>query len=185
MEPEQVLTIEDVGEEVDERKLRPFKISRHRICRGLGGKVTVQYYTHWTEPDRRSWEHEVELEQYGDAVLNYWNGQTELVSGGNTLYRRYRVFQARRLAAHKKDQRYVARGYKLCCDTRGRPDIRTIDMIGSFIYYKTIQSGWQFAKVTQVGVEEGTNKVVHTIKLLDIGRTRNVVLACSYHSQGC
>ena len=170
------LTIEDVGEEVDERKLRPFKISRHRICRGLGGKVTVQYYTHWTEPDRRSWEHEVELEQYGDAVLNYWNGQTELVSGGNTLYRRYRVFQARRLAAHKKDQRYVARGYKLCCDTRGRPDIRTIDMIGSFIYYKTIQSGWQFAKVTQVGVEEGTNKVVHTIKLLDIGRSINVEL---------
>ena len=92
------------------------------------------------------------------------------------MYRRYRVFQARRLAAHKKDQRYVARGYKLCCDTRGRPDIRTIDMIGSFIYYKTIQSGWQFAKVTQVGVEEGTNKVVHTIKLLDIGRSINVEL---------
>ena len=117
----------------------------------------------------------MQLEQYGDAVLNYWNGQTELVSGGNT-YRRYRVFLARRLAAHKKGQRYVARGYKLCCDTRVRPVFHTIDMIVSFIYYKTIRSGWQFAKATQVGVEEETNKVVNTIKLLDIGRSINVEL---------
>ncbi len=170
------LTREDVGEELDERRILPFKISRHRICRGLGGKVTVQYYTHWIDKEERTWEHEVELEQYGDVVLKYWHGQTELVSGGNTLYRRYRVYQARRLAAYKKGERYVAKGYKLCCDTRGRPNIRTTDMIGSFIYYLTIRTGWQFAKVTQVVTEEGTNRVLHTIKLLDIGRSINVEL---------
>lgn len=150
-------------------------LGTHRINRGLGGKPAVQYYTHWTS-DRRSWEHEVELEQYGDVVLNYWHEQTELVSGGNTLYRRYRVNQARRLTAHKKEERYVAKEYKLCCETRGRPMIGTLDMIGSFIYYKTMRTGWQFAKVTQVSVVEGTDKMLHTIKLLDIGSSINVEL---------
>ena len=77
--------------------------------------------------------------------------------------------QAKRLIANEKEERYVAKDYKLCCETRGRPKIGTLEMIGSFIYYKTMRTGWQFAKVTQVSVVEGTDQMLHTLKLLAVG----------------
>ena len=78
------LTRDDVGEELDRRCQEPFKISRHRMNRGMGGKQAVQYYTHWTN-DRRSWEHEVELEQYRDVVLGYKRSESavEMLCIGN------------------------------------------------------------------------------------------------------
>lgn len=170
------LTVDDIEEELDRQKLEPFKISRHRVCRGLGGKAAVQYYTHWTGLEKCTWEHEIELEQYGDVVLKYWCDQPEQVSGGNVMYRRFRVQRAKRMVAHKKGDRHVARGYKLCCDVRGRPDIKTNDMIGSYVYFKTIRAGWQFARVTQVKSESSSIRVTHTLKLLDIGRSINVEL---------
>lgn len=78
------------------------------ICRGLGGKIAVQYYTHWTGLEKCTWEHEVELEQYyGDVVLKYWSNQQEQVSGGNAKYTGYRVQAAKRLVAHKQNKRHV------------------------------------------------------------------------------
>lgn len=170
------LTADDIEEELDRQRLEPFKISRHRICRGLGGKTAVQYYTHWTGLEKCTWEHEVELEQYGDVVLKYWSDQPEQVAGGNAVYRRYRVQLAKRRVAHKRGERHVAKGYKLCCDVRGRPNITTIDMIGSYIYFKTIRAGWQFARVTKVEKESGSSWATHTLKLLDLGLSVNVEL---------
>lgn len=173
------LTEEDVEEELDRRRLNPYKLSRHRICRGISGKAAVQYYTHWTGLEKCTWEHEEELttvEQYGDVVMQYWAKQPEQATGGNAMYRRYRVQVAKRAAAHKRGERHVPKGYKLCCDVRGRPGIATADIIGSYMYYKTIRAGWQFARVTQVVVDQETGRASHTIKLLDIGKQINVEL---------
>lgn len=165
------LTAEDIEEELDSSSL-----SRHRICRGLGGKTAVQYYTHWTGLEKCTWEHEVELEQYGDVVLKYWSNQPEQVSGGNAMYRRYRVQLAKRAVAGRRGERHVARGYKLCCDVRGRPEIMTTNIIGAYVYFKTVRAGWQFAKVVQVVEESGSSRVMHTLKLLDMGKNINVEL---------
>ncbi|CAB1105230.1 unnamed protein product [Ectocarpus sp. CCAP 1310/34] len=143
------LTAEDVEEEVDSRELVPCKISRHRICRGISGKGAVQYYTHWTGLAKCTWEHEVELEQYGDVVLKYWNEQPEQSAGGNIRYRRYRIQGAKRTIASRKGERHVQKDYKLCCDIRGRPSLRSKAMIGAYLYFKTVKAGWQFAKVVQ------------------------------------
>ena len=64
----------------------------------------------------------------------------------------------------------------VCCDLRGRPNLRTSDLVGAFIYYKTMCSGWQFAKVTQVEENQETGQVTHTIKLLDVGGSISVEL---------
>lgn len=65
----------------------------------------------------------------------------------------------------------------MCCDTRGRPNIPTSDMIGSYLYYKPERAGWQLAQVTQQVVERKNDEdVSHTIKLLDLGRQMNVKL---------
>ena len=170
------LTVEDVAEELDTKELKPFKISRHRVCRGISGKSAVHYYTHWTGLDKCTWEHEVELEQYGDVVLKYWADQPEQASGGNLMYRRYRVQIAKRAIARKKGERHVPTGYKLCCDARGKPALRSRTMIGSYIYYRTINAGWQFAIVTHVGGNLNNEGATHTLKLIDIGRNINVKL---------
>ena len=65
------LTRDDVEEELDRKLLQPLTLSKHRICRGIGGKNAVQCFTQWTGWTVRTWEHEVELEQYGDVVLKY------------------------------------------------------------------------------------------------------------------
>lgn len=164
-------------QELDSKDLVPYKISTHRICRGISGKTAVQYYTQWTGIDRCTWEHEVELEQYGDVVLKYWADQPQQSGGGNILYRRYRVQIAKRAVAHKKGERHVPRGYKLCCDDRGRPSVRSRAMIGSYIYFRTVRAGWQFAKVVQVTPDpEWERGIKHTIKLVDIGKNINVAL---------
>lgn len=49
-------------------------------------------------------------------------------------------------------------------------------MIGSYIYYRTINAGWQFAIVTHVGGNLNNEGATHTLKLIDIGRNINVKL---------
>ena len=134
----------------------------------------MQYFTDWTGLTVRTWEHKVELEQYGDVVLKYWADQPEQKSGGNFVYRRYRVEMAKWIIANRRGERHVHRNYCLCCDVRGRPHLPSKAMIGAFLYFKPRRAGWQFARVVQVNREK--TRVVHTLKLLDLGKNINVTL---------
>ena len=76
-----------------------------------------------------------------------------------------------------KGERYVAAGYKACCDTRGRPGLYDRDMIGSYIHFTTSRAGWQLARVVMVAEDAESKKLPHTIKLLDLGKRYNVHLS--------
>ena len=52
------LTAEDVNTELDTHRVTPCKITKHRLTRGLGGTIAVQYFTHWDSLVRPSWEHD-------------------------------------------------------------------------------------------------------------------------------
>ena len=58
--------------ELDTHRVVPRTISKHRLSRGFGGKIAVQYYTYWHGLEQPSWEHETELEQHENLVLRYW-----------------------------------------------------------------------------------------------------------------
>ena len=87
---------------------------------------------------------------------------------------------AKRSLASAKGERHVATGYKVCCDTRGRPRIYDREIIGSYIplvYFKTTRAGWQLARVVMVAEDAESKELPHTIKLLDLGKRYNVHLA--------
>ena len=170
------LTAEDVCMELDQFRIKPTTITKHRISRGLGGKNAVQYYTGWDEVTVKTWEHETDLEQYGNIVSRYWAGEPVQVGGENAKYRRYRVQLAKRLLACASGGRHVAKGYKVCCDVRGRPGIYSRDILGSYIYFKTSRAGWQLARVVMVAEDAPNKTLPHTIKLLDLGKRYNVHL---------
>ena len=115
-----------------------------------------------------TWEHETDLEQYGSLVSRYWAGDPMQVGEDNTRYRRYRVQLAKRTLACSKGEIYVATGYKVCCDTRGRSGLYDRDMIGSYIQFKTSRTGWQLARVVMVADDAESKELPHTIKLLDL-----------------
>lgn len=175
--PPMHLTTDDVNMELDTYRILPESISVHRLTRGLGGKIVVQYLTHWDETETTSWEHEEELKQYGDVVVRYWASEPKQVGGENAKYRRFRVQQAKRAVACVKGKRHVAPGYKLCCDTRGRPKLYDPDIVGSHIYFKTMQAGWQMARVVAVAEDGPSVGLPHTIKMLDMGKNFNVHLS--------
>lgn len=50
-------------------RIPPESIAEHRLTRGVGGKVVVQYLTHWGGTEIRSWELEEQLKQYGNVVV--------------------------------------------------------------------------------------------------------------------
>lgn len=173
------LTADDVTAELDTHRVTPQKLTKHRLTRGLGGKVAVQYYTYWEDLERPTWEHEEEIEQYGSLVSSYWAGEPVQVKGENAKYRRYRVQVAKRAIACAKGARHVLQGYFLCCDTRERPGLYSPDIVGSYIYFNTTPTGWQLARV--VGIAEDAESVTlpHTIKMLDLGKQYNVHLSAS------
>ena len=74
--------------ELDNYRIKPTKITKHRISRGLGGKNAVQYYTSWDKVTVKTWEHETDLEQYGSIVSRYWAGEPVQIGGENAKYRR-------------------------------------------------------------------------------------------------
>ena len=84
---------------------------------------------------------------------------------------------AKRTLARAKGERHVATGYKVCCDTRGRPRIYDREKIGSYIYFRTTRAGWQLARVVMVAEDAERKELPHTIKLLDLGKRYNVHLA--------
>ena len=169
------LTAEDVSMELDHYRIQPTHITKHRISRGLGGKNAVQYFTSWDEVTVKTWEHETDLDQYGSLVSRYWAGDPVQVGGENAKYGRYRVQLAKRTLACANGERYVATGYKVCCDTRGRPGIYDRDIIGSYMYFKTSHAGWQLARVGMMVAEDSESKELpHTIKLLDLGKRYNI-----------
>ena len=163
--------------ELDNYRIKPTLIMKHRISKGLGGKNAVQYFTNWDEVSVKTWEHETDLEQYGNLVSRYWAGDPIQVGGENAKYRRYRVQLAKRTLASAKGERHVATGYKVRCDTRGRPRIYDREIIGSYIYFKTTRAGWQLARVVMVAEDAESKELPHTIKLLDLGKRYNVHLS--------
>lgn len=54
--------------ELDSYRITPDNISKCRISRDLGGKMTAQYFTHWEGVRKHTWEHEVELDQYDNVA---------------------------------------------------------------------------------------------------------------------
>ena len=108
------------------------------ISRGLGGKNDVQYFTSWDEVSVKTLEHKTDLEQYGNLVSRYRAGDPIQVGGENSKYQRYRVQLAKRTVASAKGERHIATGYKVCCDTRGRPRIYDREIIRSYIILKQL-----------------------------------------------
>ena len=171
------LAAEDVTMELDQHRILPTFVSKHRISRGLRGKNYVQYFTSWDGVQVKTWEHETDLEQYGSLVSRYWAGEPLQVGGENAKYRRLRVQPAKRNLACARGERHAATGYKVCCNTRGRPGTYDRDIIGSYMYFKTTHNGWQLARVVMVAEEDAPNQAFpHTIKLLDMGKRYNVHL---------
>ena len=82
------LTTDDVTAELDTHRVTPRTPTRHRLTRGMGGKIAVQYSTYWDYIERPTWEHEEELQQYGNLVVSYWAGEPVQVKGENAKYRR-------------------------------------------------------------------------------------------------
>lgn len=171
------LTSDDVIRELDTHRNLPWRISKHRLVRGLSGKIAVHYYTHWDETEVCTWEHEEELAQHGNLVVRYWTGDVQLVGAENAKYRRYRVQCAKRAEARLTGGRYVPEGFKVCCDTRERPSIYQTEMIGSYVYFKTPEAGWQLARVVMVAADAESVRNPHTIKYLDLARQENVHLS--------
>ena len=169
------LTAEDVRG-LDTHRLEPLNISMHRLCRGLGGKIAVQYYTHWSGVEKTTWEEEAELKQYGNLVMRYWIGSPVQSGAENAKYRKLRILRAKREEARERGSRFVAAGHFLCCDTRARPKIFTNDVVGSYVYYKTDAAGWQLARVTHVAEDAESVAEPHTVKMLDLGVQVNVRL---------
>ena len=83
---------------------------------------------------------------------------------------------AKRTLPSANGERHVATGYKVCCDTRGRPRIYDREIIGSYIYFKTTRACWQLARV-MVAEDAESKELPHTIKLLDLGERYSVHLA--------
>ena len=84
---------------------------------------------------------------------------------------------AKRTLASANGERHVATGYKVFCDTRGRPRISDRKIIGSYIYFNTTRAGWQLARVVKVAEDAESKELPRTIKLLDLGKRYNVHLA--------
>ena len=62
----------------------------------------------------------------------------------------------------------------VCCDTRERPGLYSSDIVGSYIYFKTTQTGWQLARVVGLAEDAESMSLPHTIKMLDLGKQYNV-----------
>ena len=77
------LTAEDITTELGTYRPTPCKIAKHRLTRGLGGTIAVQYLTYWENLVRPPWEHEEDLHQYGIHVVGYWAGKPVQDGGGN------------------------------------------------------------------------------------------------------
>lgn len=99
------LTTDDVTAELETHRVTPRTLTKHRLTRGLGGKIAVQYSTYWDGLERPTWEHEEELKHYGNCVVRYWAGGPVQVKGENAKFRRYRVEIARRAMARAKGER--------------------------------------------------------------------------------
>ena len=137
------ITAEDVTTELETYRVTPCKIAKQWLTRGLliGGTIAVQYLTYWEHLVRPLWEHEEDLDQYGNHAVRYWVGNPVQDGGGNAKYRRYRVQVAKRATAREKGERHVLNGYNICCDDRERPGFFSPDIARSCIYYYTTNTG--------------------------------------------
>ena len=113
--------------------------------------MSVQYLTSWNELEKTSWKTEQDLEQDDNVVERYWSGEPKQVGGENAKYRAYRVQMVERSQARSAGKVYVPLGHKLSCGSRCGPDMYSIDIIGSYILFKTVDNGWDFTKMLDLG----------------------------------
>ena len=85
------LAADDVNVELDTHRVTPRNVTKHKLTRGLGGKIEVHHLTYWDELERRTLEHGEELKQHGNHVVTCWAGEPVQVRGGNSKYRQNRV----------------------------------------------------------------------------------------------
>lgn len=84
MAPPFYLCADDVEIELDVERAQPVKINAHRISRGPGGTLDVQFETLWKGHQKPTWEAEQSLYQYGDLARQYWQGdEVEQVGANN------------------------------------------------------------------------------------------------------
>lgn len=84
---------------------------------------------------------------------------------------------AKRAEARLSGGRHVPGGFFVCCSTTDRPRIYRPEVIGSYIYLKTLDFGWQLGKVVMVAEDAGSVQYPHTVKKMDLGRQENVHLS--------
>ena len=170
------LTEEDVSVQLDTYRLKPTKIVSHRISRGMGGKLSVQYLVYWENLERPRWEHEEDLKQYGRVILLYWMDNPRMDKPDNSKYRKYRINLARRTEARERGEMFVAQGYELRSNATAGPHVYDPQIVGCYIYYRTQKAGWQLAQV--MGLQEGAaaQQRPHTLRMLDLGKRYNVHL---------
>ena len=63
------------------------------------------------------------------------------------------------------------------CDTRERPGLYTPDIVGSYIHFKTTQTGRQLSRAVGVVEDAESKRLPHTITMLKLGNKYNVYLA--------
>lgn len=132
--PEQVLgmftpfsTAEDNCMELDYYRIKPTFLRKQKFERLGRSKCGTILYQLGCGENLGAWD----IEQYGSLASRYWARDPVQVGRENAKYRRYRVQLANRKLACGKDEKHVAKGYKVCCDTRERPWIYHPDVIAS------------------------------------------------------
>lgn len=96
--------MEDICRELDKNSdFKPATSTKRKMCRGLGGRTAVQYYTHRTGVGTNpTWDHEQQFEQYGNWVLIFVQiCLSKSLVGGDAEYMRYRVQLAKRAVVRK------------------------------------------------------------------------------------
>lgn len=94
-----------------------------------------------------------------------------------STHRKYHSQAAKRTIARIEKGRHVTPGYKICCDTQGRPGLYRPDTIGSCVYTSEPRAqADNFSRVVAMGRERDDSALhPHTIiKMLDLGHQFSV-----------
>lgn len=170
------LTADDVEIDLDVARAQPTKITAHRISRGPGGKIDVQYQTQWRGHRQPTWEAENSIQQYGDFVRKYWeSSDVNQLGANNKLHREYQQFSARRAAARLSHSMFVPPGYALLAHWSHGPELRSPEMRGAHIYVRTKTEGWQLGVIHQVSRAREEAKP-YNVNFFDLEQRFNMAL---------
>ena len=171
------LTTEDVDIELDTQRAQPLKIKAHRLNRGPGGTLNVQFETVWKGHEMSTWEDETSMAQYDGAIKRkYWcSDGINQVGADNRRFRTYQRLSALRAEHRSRSTIFCPPGYALSSSIRNGPTLLTKEMTGARIYFKMAKEGWQIGVIQDVALEEGI-RLPYTVNFLDLEKRFNVAL---------